>query len=132
MNLPKNPSKTPFTSLRYPFAIDPARGRVRQETDYAAHIEQLIMQVLLTAPGERINRPEFGCGVKRLVFAPGGQVAATLAQAVVYRSLNQALGSVIKVNEVSAQAVDTTLEIRVAYVVKARGEQRYLNLQVAA
>jgi phage baseplate assembly protein W len=122
----------PFTSLRYPFAIDANRGRVAQETDYDAHIRQLILQTLLTAPGERINRPELGCGVKRLVFAPGGAVAATLAQTSVYQALTRWLGSAIKVQEVTATAVDATLEIRVGYFVIARGEKRYLNLTVTA
>lgn len=123
--------ETPFTSLRYPISVDPARGRIAQEQSYAEHIEQLVMQVLLTAPGERINRPDFGCGVKRLVFAPGGDVAATLAQSAVYQALTKWLPAAINVNEVTARAEDSTLQIRVGYVIKARGEQRYLNLQVA-
>lgn len=122
---------SPFFSLRHPITIDPARGRVAQETDYSAHIEQLVLQVLMTAPGERINRPDFGCGVKRLVFAPGGEVAATLAQTAVYQALTKWLPEAISVKEVSARAQDAMLEIRIAYVIKARGEKRYLNLQVA-
>jgi len=121
----------PFTSLRHPVAVDPARGRLAQEQDFSAHIEQLVMQVLMTAPGERINRPDFGCGVKRLVFAPGGDVAATLAQTTVYQALTKWLPEAIAVNEVTARADGAVLQIRVGYVIKARGEQRYLNLQVA-
>jgi len=121
---------TPFTSLRYPFAIDAGLKRVAQEPDYSAHVEQLVLQVLLTAPGERVNRPDFGCGVKRLVFAPNSTVAATLAQTTVFDALTRWLGSVIEVNEVSVAAVEETLEIRVGYVVRARGEKRYLNLEV--
>ena len=121
----------PFTSLRYPIAVDAARGRLAQEQDFGAHIEQLVMQVLMTAPGERINRPDFGCGVKRLVFAPGGEVAATLAQTAVDQALTKWLPQAISVNEVTARAEDAVLHIRIGYVVKARGERRYLNLQVA-
>ena len=120
----------PFTSIRFPFAIDEAQGRVTQERDYEEHVEQLIMQVLLTAPGERVNRPDFGCGVKRLVFAPGGEVAATLAQTVVYQALTTWLGSVISVHEVSVAAVDARLDIRIGYAVRARGTRRYLNLEL--
>ena len=119
---------SPFFSLRHPITIDPARGRVAQETDYSAHIEQLVLQVLMTAPGERINRPDFGCGVKRLVFAPGGEVAATLAQTAVYQALTKWLPEAISVKEVSARAQDAMLEIRIAYVIKARGEKRYLQV----
>jgi uncharacterized protein len=121
----------PFTSLRYPISVDAARGRLAQEQDFGAHIEQLVMQVLMTAPGERINRPDFGCGVKRLVFAPGGDVAATLAQTTVYQALTKWLPDAISLIEVTARADDALLQIRVGYVVKARGEKRYLNIQVA-
>jgi uncharacterized protein len=120
----------PFTSLRYPIAVDSARGRLAQEQDFSDHIEQLVMQVLMTAPGERINRPDFGCGVKRLVFAPGGDVAASLAQTAVYQALTRWLPDAISVHEVSARADDAVLQIRIGYVIKARGERRYLNLQV--
>jgi phage baseplate assembly protein W len=121
----------PFTSLRYPVAVDASRGRLAQEQDFSDHIEQLVMQVLMTAPGERINRPDFGCGVKRLVFAPGGEVAASLAQTAVYQALTKWLPDAISVNEVTARADGAMLEIRIGYVIKARGERRYLNLQVA-
>ena len=123
-------SELPFTSLRYPLSVDPGRGRIAQETEYAEHVDQLVMQVLLTSPGERINRPDFGCGVKRLVFAPASEVAATLAQATIFEALTKWLGTVIKVLEVSVRAEDSTLFIRVGYAVKAIGERRYLNLEV--
>lgn len=120
----------PFTSLRHPVAVDPARGRIGQEQDFDAHVAQLVKQVLLTAPGERINRPDFGCGVRRLVFAPGGAAAATLAQTVVYEALTRWLSNAITVIEVTARAQDAVLELRVGYAVKVSGERRYLNVQV--
>lgn len=127
-----SPTPPPFTSLRHPFGIDAVQGEVAEERDYAAHVEQLIMQVLLTAPGERINRPDFGCGIKRLVFAPGGEVAATLAQTIVFQSLDKWLAPVISVHEVSVRAVDARLDIRIGYAIRARGERRFLNLEITA
>src|SRR5262245_49788502 len=118
----------PFTSLQYPISVDEARGRLAQEQNFDAHIEQLVMQVLMTSPGERINRPDFGCGVKRLVFAPGGEVAATLAQTTVYQALTKWLSGAITVTEVTARAEDALLQIRVGYAVKVSGEKRYLNV----
>jgi len=120
-----------FIGFAYPFAINEGQGQLAQERDYDAHVKQLILQVLFTAPGERINRPEFGCGVKRLVFSPGGEVAATLAQTTIFQALGRWLGSVIKVKEVSVKAHNETLDIRVGYIVIARGTQQYLNLTVA-
>lgn len=121
---------TPFTSLRYPFAIDPALGRVAQEHDYDAHVRQLVMQVLMTAPGERINRPDFGCGIKRMVFAPNSTVSAALARTTVFGALQKWLAAVIEVSDVAVTAREEVLEVRVVYVVRARGERQVLNLEV--
>lgn len=119
-----------FTSIRYPFAIDESLGRLATEPDYAEHVDQLIRQVLFTAPGERVNRPDFGCGLKRMVFAPNSQVTAALAQVTVFQALTRWLSSVIVVQDVKVQAVEEKLEVRIVYVLKARQERRYLNLEV--
>jgi phage baseplate assembly protein W len=120
----------PFTSIKHPIAIDTGRGRLAEEENYAAHIEQMMLQILFTAPGERINRPDFGCGLKRLVFAPNSEVSATLAQVTIFQSLEKWLGTAITVNDVKALAIDARMEIKIAYTLKARGERRYLNLEV--
>ena len=54
--------------LDLPFGFAPAgRTATTAEDD---HVADLIRMVLFTAPGERANRPDFGCGLRRLVFAP--------------------------------------------------------------
>ena len=120
----------PFTSIKHPFAVDAGRGRLAEESNYAAHVEQMIFQVLFTAPGERINRPDFGCGVKRLVFAPNSEVSAALAQVTIYQSLTRWLGTAITVNDVKALAIEERLQITIAYTLNAVGVRRFLNLDV--
>ena len=122
--------KEDFTSIRFPIAVDSALGRLQEEVDYPEHVDQLIRQVLFTGPGERINRPDFGCGIKRLVFAPNSEVSAALAQVTIFEALTRWLGTAITVNDVQALAIDERLEIQIAYTLKARGERRYLNLEV--
>ena len=120
----------PIHAIHYPIAIDAGSGRLKQETDYEAYIKQLIRQVLLTAPGERINRPDFGAGVRRLVFTPNSTATASLTQTLIFQGLNTWLGALIKVDDVQAQAQDERLNITVVYTVIARNEQRFLNLEV--
>jgi phage baseplate assembly protein W len=120
----------PIHSIRYPVAVDAGLGRLAEEPDYARHVEQLMRQVLLVTPGERINRPEFGCHLRSMVFAPNSEVSATLTQVTVFQALQDHLGTLIEVEEVTATAVDSALEIRVVYILKARRERRYLNLEV--
>src|SRR5262245_21933898 len=122
--------KAPFTSIRYPFALDAGLGALARESDYARHVEQMIRQVLLTSPGERVNRPDFGCGLRRMLFAPNNPVAAALVQVTVYEALRRWLAPLITVNDVKAEAREETLAITVAYTLRARQEKRYLNLEV--
>ncbi len=117
-------------SIRYPITVDVALGRLTVETDYAEHVEQMIKQVLLTAPGERAHRPDFGCGLRRMLFAPNDPSGASLMQLAVYQALTRWLSTVIDVGAVEVTAYDSTLEVRVTYVLKARQERRILNLEV--
>jgi uncharacterized protein len=120
-----------FQAIHHPLGLAAASGRLRQETDYEAYLRQLIHQVLLTAPGERINRPEFGAGVRRLVFAPLSPATASLAQATVYQALDTWLGTLIRVEDVQVATREPgRLDITVTYLVRARGERRFLNVEV--
>jgi len=120
----------PIYSLRYPVRVDRALGRLSVETDYAAHVEQMILQVLLTSPGERPHRPDFGCGLRRMLFSPNDPTTATLAQVTVYQALTRWLGTVIEVGAVEVAARESTLEVSISYLIKARLERRILNLEV--
>ena len=42
-------------------------------------VRQALMMLLSTAPGERLLRPDYGCDLHRLVFAPNDQTTAGLA-----------------------------------------------------
>lgn len=122
--------KERFTSIRHPVSIDAGLGRLQVEESYAAHVEQLMRQVLLTNPGERINRPDFGCGLRRMVFAPNSDVSASLLQVLVTQALDEWLSSVVETEEVAVTAENEKLLVVIRYVLKARQERRYLNLEL--
>lgn len=117
-------------AINYPFAIDAGGGRAAEESDYETYIRQLIRQVLMTAPGERINRPDFGAGVRRMVFAPNNPATASLTQTLIYQALSRWLATVIKVEEVAVSAEQEKLLITVHYMVIQRGTSRILNEEV--
>lgn len=120
-----------INSIHYPFAIDRGLGKLAEERHYATHVEQMIKQVLFTNPGERINRPDFGCGIRRMVFAPNSDVSASLAKVTIFQALEKWLGTLISVDDVKVKALNEILEIRIIYILKARRERRYLNLEVS-
>ena len=117
-------------SIHYPFAIDKGLGSLAEENDYSKHVRQMMLQVLFTNPGERINRPDFGCGLRRMIFAPNSDVTANLLQVTIFQSLERWLGNVISLIDVKAQAIDEKLDVRIVYILKARQEKQYLNLEL--
>jgi uncharacterized protein len=105
----------------YPFRIDPASRRTALAPTYDAHVEQMIRQVLLTSPGERVDLPEFGCGIRRLLFAPIGESLPTTVQLVVQRALARWLSRQITVQRVSVTVPDaegSELLVRIDYILK--------------
>lgn len=109
-------------NLKYPYQFD-SRGRTA-ETDLPSHITDMIEQILLTSPGERVNRPTFGCGVSQLVFAPNSDALAATQQQVIQASLQQWLSDLIRVNAVNVSAQDSTLLITVTYTIIQSQQQQ--------
>jgi len=83
----------------YPFRVDPASQQTAQ-TGYPAHVDQMVRQLLLTAPGERVNLPQFGCGLRSLVFAPNADALMATVKLRVIQGLNQWLAGVVNVIDV--------------------------------
>jgi phage baseplate assembly protein W len=108
--------------LDFPLGFD-ERGR-SAVTDSDDHIRDMIYLVLFTAPGERVNRPEFGCGVKQLVFAPLSDVLAAATEQLIHGALIRWLDPVISLEKVEATANEATLEIKVSYMRRETGERR--------
>lgn len=108
--------------IDFPFQID-RRGRTAT-TNSAEHIGDLIEQVLFTAPGERVNRPDFGCGLQQLVFEPNSEILAGATQAAVQGALQRWLGNLIQVNEVTVEHEAAILRVAVRYQVRITQQQQ--------
>ena len=108
-------------NLKLSFQPD-ARGHTA-ETTADGHIRDMIEQVLFTAPGERVNRPTFGSGLRQLVFQPNSDELAATVQFLVQGALQQWLGDLIEVNAVQVTNEESTLAVTVVYTVR-RTQQR--------
>lgn len=100
-------------NLDFPYHFD-GRGRTA-ETEDDAYLRDLMEQVLFTSPGERVNRPTFGSGLGRLVFAPNSDELAAATQLLVQGALQEWLGALIQVEEVSVASDDAQLRVTVRY-----------------
>ena len=108
--------------LDHPFHFD-AKGRTAT-TRVDDHVRDMIFQVLFTNPGERVNRPDFGCGLSQLVFMPNSDALATATQFMVQGSLQRWLADVIQVEQVLVASEEERLVVDVTYVRSDNGQRR--------
>ena len=123
--------------VAYPFRIDLASQQTAQ-TDYPTHVDQMVRQLLLTTPGERVNLPQFGCGLRSLVFAPNTDALAATVKLRVIQGLNQWLADIVNVVDVvtsggSGAAVTEpgTLEVTVTYTLVETQTNQAVTVTVA-
>ena len=111
--------------LAFPFRVGAAGAETAER---AAHVRQQIEQTLFTAPGERVFRPEFGAGVKRLVFEPNSGALAGVVENNLRASLQVALqGEVdpatLRISSRQDPEAPERLVIEIAYALSAIGRQ---------
>jgi len=107
-------------NIDFPFHFD-GRGRTAV-ADGDDHIRDMIEQLLFTSPGERVNRPDFGCGLLKLVFAPNSPELAATLQGVVQASIQRWLGDLIELRNLEVTAEDSTLTLVLSYLVRRTNE----------
>lgn len=108
----------------FPFAIDD-RGQMA-DPDYEEHIRELIEQLLFTDPGQRVNRPEFGTGLLKMVFENESSEIIAPTKHLVQASLTRWLGTLIKVEEVDLRVLGDELQITISYIVRL-SQQRQIE-----
>ena len=113
--------------IGYPFQID-GRGRT-SDASPDDHIRELIEQMLFTAPGERVNRPEFGSGLQQLVFAPNSDELATATQFLVQGALQQWLGDLIQVDAVQVESEDSIVRVTIQYTIRRNQQGRVAQFE---
>jgi uncharacterized protein len=105
--------------LGVPWRVD-ARGRTAPATA-EQHVADLVEAVLFCAPGERVNRPDFGCGLDRLVFAPVDAAILGATELQIRAGLQRWLAEVIAVEAVEVDLAEARLVVAVRYRILATG-----------
>ncbi len=110
--------------LAFPLQVDP-RGGIALATG-THDIEQAIRIILMTAPGERVMRPEFGCRIHELVFAPHDAATESLAAYYVQIALErwEPRIEVREVEVITDPARDGVLLVEIKYLVKDTHDER--------
>jgi phage baseplate assembly protein W len=100
---------------------------------YPAHVGQMVRQVLLTDPGERVCRPTFGAGLRRLLFAPIGVGLDSATELAVRQALDTWLGDQIAVLSVAVTVPsEGRIEIAVVYELIETREKHAQTVELVA
>jgi len=117
--------------LDYPYSV--SSTGVPKLTGPDDHLRDLVLQVLFTIPGERVNLPEFGVGVQQLVFAPSNDMLRASAQFLISSNLQRWLGDridQIQVGVTSQEGEEEVVVIEITYMLKATQQRQTLQVQV--
>jgi phage baseplate assembly protein W len=127
----------PSLGFALPLQLDAQRGIAHAEG--ADKIRLAILTILGTLPGERLMRPDFGCPLRSLVFAPNNAATASLARFYVESALTRwetriTLDEVRVVNQHEPESgvddLGPALRIEVRYSVRATGQPGAVTFQL--
>lgn len=106
-------------SLSFGFHADDHRAAATSREDQL--VREQIEQLLLTIPGERVDRPDFGCGIQLLVFEAATPETAAATEYVVRAGLTRFMSGVVDVEGVRVRTGDAELIVEILYTVLATG-----------
>ena len=100
--------------MAFPYALV-GRGVTATCASVEQHVAQLVEQLLLTRPGERVNRPTLGCGLGDLVFGPSSPEMAAAVQVTVATAMAEFLGDLVRIVGIDVTALESTLQVDLSY-----------------
>ncbi|MBA3462136.1 MAG: GPW/gp25 family protein [Deltaproteobacteria bacterium] len=112
--------------LRFPVSIN-LNGGVSSST-LEENVRQSIFIILGTAPGERIRRPDFGCRIHDLMFAPNNAMTAARAEIFCEEAIYKYEPRVqrVTVTALPNPSQPNRLDLRIEYVIASVNHPRNL------
>jgi phage baseplate assembly protein W len=118
--------------LAFPFRIG-RDGRTAAPVSDADQVRDELLQLLLTAPAERLFLPEFGAGLRKLVFEPASDVLRGVVKARITQALSRWLGHRLTVELIEVDWDDgvAMLSVTVKYRPAGSPDSRIVKFQRA-
>jgi len=112
--------------LRFPVSVNLNGGVSSSQLE--ENVRQSLFIILGTAPGERINRADFGCRIHDLMFAPNNDITAARAEVYCEEAIYKYEPRVAKVTCTAAANPDqpNRLDVRIEYVISGTNDKRNL------
>lgn len=114
--------------LSFPFRVG-AEGRSAVTASLEDHVHGEVLQLLLTNPGERLFLPDFGGGVRRLVFEGGGQTTEAMAKAMISQAISRYLEQRVTLQELTVITQDGAIIVDLVYRVAGVEDPRRLRFE---
>jgi phage baseplate assembly protein W len=112
----------------FPFSIGDD-GRTACVGDREQHVRQEVLQLVLTAVGERLFQPAIGTNVRRLVFESLDEVTAGITKSTISQALSRWLAERVELEELVVETAESTITVDLRYRSAGAGDSRVLRLQ---
>ncbi len=112
--------------VRFPVSVNLNGGM--SSSGLEENVRQSLFIILGTAPGERLQRPDFGCRIHDLMFAPNSAITAALAEVYCVEAIYKYEPRIDKVVCTAGPHPDqpNRLDIRIEYVIAGKHDKRNL------
>ena len=114
--------------LAFPFRIG-NNGRAVQVATLEDHVRDELVQLILTNPAERLFLPEFGGGVRRLVFENIDDTTGAMVKAVLTRSISRWIGNRVTLEDLTVIIENETIAVDLKYRIAGTEDTRVLKFQ---
>jgi phage baseplate assembly protein W len=106
------------------------QGGVALTDDAERHLNAKIMAVLFTAPGERVNAPDFGVGLNRVVFETLDPLTLAALEFRISEGLARDLGDEVSIEGVDVTSDDNNGQLILDIGYRRRGERQARHLEI--
>ena len=114
--------------LSFPFRTG-NNGRTAQVNTEEEHVRDELIQLILTNLGERAFMPEFGGGVRRLVFENITDATHSVTKAMLTRAISRWLGHRLTLEELSVNTANETIEVEIKYRIAGTEDSRVMRFE---
>jgi hypothetical protein len=114
--------------LAFPFRVGPD-GRTATPATTADHVRDELLQLILTAPGERPFLPEFGAGARKLIFEPTSDVLRGVVKARITQSVSRYLGHRLTLEALEVTFAGNLIDIEIKYRPAGSPDSRVVKFQ---
>lgn len=118
-------TKTTYRGIAFPFGK--SASSFPAAVSDAELVKQSIQQIILTSPGERVMRPDFGCNAYAFVFENNDEILAELIRAEVTGAIGRYEPRAI-VRTVLTERNASSIIITIKFVVSLTGQQETVSV----